>query len=65
MNKKKQLVKATKKNIKQDKGQSILEYLILTTLVGMVCLAAVKEFGSKIEHRIKEVKKGVVREIKF
>ena len=51
--------------LKNQNGQGIMEYLILTTLVGMVCLGAVKNFGQRVEKRIERVEKGIQEKIKF
>jgi len=34
---------------RNNKGQGVMEYMIITSLVGIVCLVAVKNFGSKVE----------------
>lgn len=39
-----------KKNSKE--GQGVMEYLIITGLVGIFCLVAVKKFGKSINTRI-------------
>ena len=31
------------------KGQGVMEYMIITSLVGIVCLVAVKNFGTKVQ----------------
>ena len=45
------------------KGQGVLEYTILTALIGIFCLAAVKSIGSRlktklgnIENKVQEIK---------
>ena len=40
--------KKLKTFIKEEKGQGVMEYIILTGLVGIFCLAAVKKFGKSI-----------------
>ena len=42
-----------KKLLKNDKGQSVLEYIILTSLIGIFCLAGIKTFGDKVNDRLK------------
>lgn len=56
-----------KKNmlVKNDKGQGVMEYIILTGLVGIFCLAAVKKFGTSIETRIEQMNKKIVKEIEI
>lgn len=41
-----------KKFIKNQKGQGIMEYVIISSLIGICCLAAVKTFGDKVKDRI-------------
>jgi hypothetical protein len=53
-----------KKIIKNQKGQGIMEYVIISSLVGICCLVAVKQFGSVIQERIHEMKERVTKEIK-
>ncbi|MDC1174532.1 hypothetical protein OAT67_04025 [Bacteriovoracaceae bacterium] len=57
------LIKA-KKVIKDNKGQGIMEYLILSSLIGIFALMTVKEFGQVINKRISNMKEKVVKEIK-
>lgn len=44
-------------------GQGVLEYVILASLIGIFCLAAVKQFGSVINTRINHMRKTVVEQI--
>ncbi len=37
---------------KNQKGQGVMEYVILTGLIGIFCLAAVKKFGGTIQNKI-------------
>lgn len=41
-----------KKLLKNEKGQGIMEYVIISSLIGICCLVAVKEFGEAINKRI-------------
>lgn len=50
--------------MKNNKGQSILEYVVLTGLIGILCLSVVKQFGQVLETRIRNMKESVVREIR-
>lgn len=50
--------------IKNQRGQGIMEYVIISSLVGICCLMAVKQFGSVIQERIEEMKERVSKEIK-
>ena len=39
--------------MKKDSGQGALEYIIICSLVGVFCLLAVKNFGRRLNTRIK------------
>ena len=51
------------KIIKDESGQGVLEYIILTSLIGIFCLVVVKQFGSVLQTRINFMKEEVVRNI--
>ncbi len=53
-----------KKLVKNQKGQGIMEYVIISSLIGICCLVAVKNFGKVVEERVNEMKEKVVSEIK-
>lgn len=53
-----------KKFTRNQKGQGIMEYVIISSLIGICCLVAVKNFGKVVEERVNEMKEKVVREIK-
>jgi hypothetical protein len=42
------------------RGQSILEYIILTTFIGLFCLAAIKKLGGVIDKRIDRIQADIV-----
>lgn len=48
------------KVIRNQKGQGIMEYVIISSLVGICCLVAVKEFGDVIKKRVENMKGQVV-----
>jgi hypothetical protein len=50
--------------IKNQQGQGIMEYVIISSLVGICCLVAVKQFGGVVQERINEMKERVTKEIK-
>lgn len=52
-----------KKYLKNQKGQGIMEYVIISSLVGICCLVAVKQFGDVVNKRINSMKKQVVENI--
>lgn len=50
--------------LKNQKGQGVMEYVIISSLVGIVCITAVKEFGDVINLRIKDMQSKIVDTIK-
>ena len=54
-----------KKISRNQKGQGIMEYVIISSLVGICCLVAVREFGEVVQKRISSMKSQVVNEIKL
>ncbi len=57
-------LEVTMKTRKNEKGQGVMEYLILTSLIGIVCIVAVKDFGQVIRERIKDVQQEIVKNIR-
>lgn len=54
------------KNIlKNEKGQGIMEYVIISSLVGICCLVAVKQFGEVVQKRINNMKSQISEEIQL
>lgn len=45
------------------KGQGVMEYMILTGLVGIFCLAAVKRFGKSLDTRMNQIDKKIKQEL--
>ncbi len=54
-----------KKLIKNEKGQGIMEYVIISSLIGICCLVAVRQFGEVIQNRVENMKSQVTHEIKL
>ena len=52
-----------KKLLKNQKGQGVMEYVIISSLVGIVCIVSVKTFGKVIDERIDDMKASIVRNI--
>jgi len=50
-------------NSKNNQGQGIMEYIILTSLVGIVCLIAVRTFGRDLKKGIQDINAKVRNEI--
>jgi Flp pilus assembly pilin Flp len=53
-----------KKALKNKKGQGVMEYVIISSLVGIVCIVAVKGFGSTIKNRVEEMQKQIKENVK-
>ncbi len=54
-----------KKSRKSEQGQSMMEYIIISSLIGIACLTALKGFGDVIKKRIENVKSQIVKEVKI
>ena len=52
-----------KKKFRNNKGQGIMEYIIISSLIGIFCLFAVKQLGSVIQRRINMIKENIVKTI--
>ncbi len=50
--------------LKDQKGQGVMEYVIISSLIGIVCIVAVKGFGEVIKERVDDMKASVVKNIK-
>lgn len=51
------------KLLKNQKGQGIMEYVIISSLVGICCLVAVREFGDVVKKRVDNMKSQIVNEV--
>lgn len=49
---------------KNQKGQGVMEYVIISSLVGIVCITAVKGFGEVIRTRVNTMKTSITNSIK-
>lgn len=52
-----------KKALNNQKGQGVMEYIILTGLIGIFCLGAVKKFGKSLDTRMKQIDKKIKKEL--
>ena len=50
-------------SIRDQQGQGVLEYIILTSLIGIFCLFAVKQLGGVIKTRIQDMREQIVDQI--
>lgn len=48
---------------KNQKGQGVMEYVIISSLVGIVCITTVKQFGGVIKKRVESMKQSIVENI--
>lgn len=46
-------------------GQGIMEYIILSSFIGIFCLVALKQFGTVLEKRIDYLKSQLVEHMKL
>ena len=53
-----------KRILKDQKGQGVMEYVIISSLVGIVCITAVKGFGDVVKKRIEEMQHSIVENLK-
>jgi hypothetical protein len=52
-------------HIKSVSGQSIMEYLILSSLIGIFCLGIIGQYGETIQKRIEYMKRQIVQKIEL
>jgi cell division protein ZapA (FtsZ GTPase activity inhibitor) len=53
------------KIVSNNKGQGLLEYVIICALVAIFCLATVTQFGKVIEKRVDQMKRKISNDIKI
>jgi Flp pilus assembly pilin Flp len=51
------------KILKNQKGQGIMEYVVISSLIGICCLVAVKNFGEVVQNRIENMKSFVSEKV--
>lgn len=49
--------------LKNQSGQGVMEYVIVSSLIGIVCITVVKGFGSKIKTRIQHMENAIQENI--
>lgn len=52
-----------KKSLRNQKGQGVMEYVIISSLVGIVCIVSVKKFGEVIQNRVDNMKEQISHNI--
>lgn len=58
-------MKFASKCTKNQKGQALMEYVIVSGLVGIFCLIAVKQFGEAIKTRVKDMEDHITKKVKL
>lgn len=58
-------MKFSRTALKNEKGQALMEYVIVSGLVGIFCLIAVKQFGEVIQKRINNMKTHITDNIEL
>ena len=58
-------MKVKSKKLLNQKGQGVMEYVILTGLIGIFCLAAVKKFGGTIQGKIESMENRIEKKVKI
>ena len=53
-----------KKFLANQNGQGVMEYVIISSLVGIVCIVAVKGFGDVVKKRIENMQHSIVENLK-
>ena len=56
-------MKFSQKIVSNQKGQGVMEYILITSLIGIFCLAAVKKIGKSLDTRLEQMNKKIVKEI--
>ncbi len=59
------VMKNSKRLIRNHQGQSIMEYVIISSLVGILCLVAVKGLGEVLDKRINHIKSKIVQYVEI
>lgn len=51
--------------IRNAKGQGMMEYIILSSLVGIFCLVTMRQFGDVLKTRLTHMKTQIVKNLKI
>lgn len=54
-----------KKALSNQEGQGVMEYVIISSLVGIVCIVSVKGFGTVIKNRVDNMKEEITENVKM
>lgn len=58
-------MKISRKKISDQKGQGVMEYVLLTALIGIFCLGIVKKFGGTLKKRLEQIDRKITTEIQI
>ncbi|MGB0452858.1 MAG: hypothetical protein ACPGJV_04015 [Bacteriovoracaceae bacterium] len=53
------------KHLRNQKGQGVLEYIIISSLIGILCLGVVKGFGDTLETKLKNMREAISKRVKI
>ena len=51
--------------VNNQSGQSVMEYIIISSLIGVFCLGAVKGFGENMKDKIQKMENKINKTIRF
>ncbi|MDD0853701.1 hypothetical protein HBN50_11375 [Halobacteriovorax sp. GB3] len=54
-----------RKILKDQKGQGVLEYIIISSLVGIFCLAAIGKYGEVLKKRVNNMTNKVSQRVRL
>lgn len=54
-----------KNKLQKQNGQGVLEYVILTGLIGIFCLGMVSKFGGTLKKRLEQIDRKITKEIRI
>ena len=49
--------------LRNQRGQGVMEYVIISSLVGIFCLVAMKQFGQSVQKRVERMQREIVKTI--
>lgn len=58
-------MKIKMKALKNQRGQGVMEYVILTGLIGIFCLVAVGKFGKTLNTRLDQMNNKISKRVKI
>lgn len=48
-----------RKLVRNQSGQSVMEYIVLTGLIGVLCIVSIKTFGESLKSKIEQTTKKI------